>query len=321
MTRSEEVTAVHAAVTARGLTKNYDGVSALDGVDLTLREGAIHGLLGRNGAGKTTLMRVLAAQALPNQGRLEVFDRPPFENADVLSRICLVREEQRYPDGYKVQHVLQAARMCHRRWDERYARTLIDAFELPRERAVKQLSRGMLSAVGIVVGLASRAPLTLFDEPYLGLDPVARSLFYDLLLADVAERPRTVILSTHLIDEAADLLEHVVLLDRGRVLLEADAEALRQFAVTLTGPAADVETAIAHLTVLDREQVGRRARATVSGTLGPSHPTGPELDRPRALGLEIEPVSLQQLMVHLTAVAPAVDQTAVALAVDGTVPR
>jgi ABC-2 type transport system ATP-binding protein len=95
----------------------------------------------------------------------------------------------------------------------------------------------MTSAVGIVIGLASRAPVTLFDEPYLGLDAVARQLFYDRLLADYAEHPRTVVLSTHLIEEIAPLLERVLLIDRGRVLLDADAEALGGSAVTVTGRA------------------------------------------------------------------------------------
>ena len=108
-------------------------------------------------------------------------------------------------------------------------------FDLPSRRPIKKLSRGMTSAVGIVIGLASRAPLTLFDEPYLGLDAVARHQFYDRLLADYAEHPRTIVLSTHLIEEISDLLEHVLLLDRGRVLLDADAETLRATALTVTG--------------------------------------------------------------------------------------
>jgi energy-coupling factor transporter ATP-binding protein EcfA2 len=96
----------------------------------------------------------------------------------------------------------------------------MDDFALPGNRAVKKLSRGMASAVGIVIGLAAHAEITLFDEPYLGLDAVARQIFYDRLLADYAEHPRTVLLSTHLIDEVANLLEHVVVIDRGRIVAD-----------------------------------------------------------------------------------------------------
>src|SRR5690349_19031226 len=127
-------------------------------------------------------------------------------------------------------------------WDDELARSLLRDFDLPAKRPVKKLSRGMSSAVGIVIGLASRAPLTLFDEPYLGLDAVARQLFYDRLIADYAEHPRTVVLSTHLIEEIAPLLEHVLLIDRGRVLLDADAESLRDTAATVSGPGEQVQS-------------------------------------------------------------------------------
>jgi ABC-2 type transport system ATP-binding protein len=153
----------------------------------------------------------------------------------------------------------------------------------------------MLSALGIIVGLASRAPLTCFDEPYLGLDPVARRIFYDQLLADYAEHPRTVVLSTHLIDEVSDLIEHVLLIDRGRLLLDEDAEALRGQVTTATGPVAAVDEIIAARDELHRERLGSVARATVRGAFGSSERT-----HAQSLGLSFEPVSLQQLTVHLT---------------------
>jgi ABC-2 type transport system ATP-binding protein len=146
------------------------------------------------------------------------------------------------------------------------------------------------------VGLASRAPLTLFDEPYLGLDAVARQRFYDHLLADVAEHPRTVLLSTHLIDEIADLLEHVVIIDHGRLMLQAEADELRREAVTVTGPVADVDEAVGAVpaaTVLARERLGGVGRVTVR-----LH--GASLDLPVGTPLHVEPLSLQRLVVHLT---------------------
>src|SRR4051812_14686763 len=173
-------------------------------------------------------------------------------------------------------------------WDRAYADSLVEDFQLPLNRKIKKLSRGMLSALGVIIGLASRAPLTLFDEPYLGLDAVARQLFYDRLLADYAEHPRTVVLSTHLIDEVSDLIEHVVLLDHGRVLLDGDTDALRGDAVTVTGPAGVVGAFVAGYDVLHREELGGVARVTVRGVT----------DRPDLAGLSYEPVSLQQLVVR-----------------------
>jgi len=153
----------------------------------------------------------------------------------------------------------------------------------------------MLSAAGIIVGLASRAPLTIFDEPYLGLDAGARGIFYDRLLEDYAEHPRTVILSTHLIDEISRLLEHILFIDQGRLVLDEEAEALRGRAFTVVGPAARVDTYTAGKELLAREPLGGLVSATVMGT-------GDASDRKRAeaLGLELAPVSLQQLIVHLT---------------------
>jgi hypothetical protein len=123
-----------------------------------------------------------------------------------------VREDQRYPDygswpAFQVRHALRAASWFYPNWDADLAAALVADFGLPLGRRVAKLSRGMRSALGIVIGLAARAEVTLFDEPYAGLDPVARKLFYDRMLADYAEHPRTVLLSTHLIDEAAGLME------------------------------------------------------------------------------------------------------------------
>lgn len=285
------------AVSVRGLTRKFGDFRALDDVTLHIPANVITGLLGRNGAGKTTLMRVLTGREFATTGEVEVFGADPRENEAVLTRIALVGESQAYPDHFRVEHVLRAAQLLFPRWDAAYAQALTADFGLPRGRPVKKLSRGMLSSLGIVVGLASRAPLTLFDEPYLGLDPVTRQLFYDHLLADYTEHPRTVLLSTHLIDEMGDLLEHVVLIDRGRIVLDEDAESLRGRALAVTGPAAAVERFTAGHDVLHRQQLGGLTRATT---------VGPRDDRlARDLGLTVEPVSLQQFVVHTTRRDPA----------------
>jgi len=151
----------------------------------------------------------------------------------------------------------------------------------------------MRSAVGIVIGLAARAEVTLFDEPYAGLDPVARELFYDRLLADYAEHPRTVLLSTHLIDEAAGLFERVMVLDRGRIALNMAADDLRGAATSVSGPAIAVAEFAAGRSVWDRRRIASQASAVVAGALD-------ETDRARAaaLHLRLEPLMLQQLVVR-----------------------
>jgi ABC-2 type transport system ATP-binding protein len=190
-----------------GVTKRYREVAALDGVSLELAENTIHGLLGRNGAGKTTVMRILTGQAFQTGGEVAVFGQHPYENAEVLSQMCFIKESQHYPDKFRIRHALRTAELLYPHWDPAFAGSLLADFAVPVNRLLRQLSRGQLSAVGVIIGLASRAPLTLFDEPYLGLDAAARQLFYDRLLAVYAEHPRTVVLSTHLIDEVSDLVD------------------------------------------------------------------------------------------------------------------
>ncbi|MFN4001739.1 ABC transporter ATP-binding protein [Microcella sp.] len=285
-------------VEARGLTKHYRGITAVDGVDFTLERDTITGLLGRNGAGKTTLMHLLTGQEFASSGSITVAGESPVENPRVLQHTCFIKESQRYPDDFKPKHVFAAAPGFFPHWDAAFARELVAEFRLPVDRRIKKLSRGQLSSVGIIVGLASRAPITIFDEPYLGLDAIARQAFYDRLLADYAEHPRTVILSTHLIDEVADLLEHAIVIDAGRVLIDSPVDALRAHAATIAGPAEAVDRAVAGLEVIHRERLGGFVSATVAGI------TEQVTRDARAAGLEVGPVSLQQLIIRQTGGTP-----------------
>src|SRR5215472_6979075 len=274
------------------LSRRYRDQTALDNVSLTVEPGTVTGLLGRNGAGKTTLLRILTGLEFPTAGEVTVFGAAPAENDAVLRRMVFVREEQAYPD-FRVGHAIRVASWFYPNWSAELAEQLLDDFELPLNRRINRLSRGMRSAVGIVIGLAARAELTLFDEPYAGLDAVARQLFYDRLLAEIAERPRTVVLSTHLVDEVADLLEHVVMLDRGRVVLDAPADDVRGTAMTVSGPATAVDEFVAGRAVWHRQRLGSRASVTVAGPFDFAAQA-----RARALHLSLEPLSLQQLLVR-----------------------
>lgn len=186
----------------------------------------------------------------------------------------------------------------------------METFQLPLRRSVGKLSRGQRSALGITLGLATRAPLTIMDESYLGLDAPSRSAFYDSLLRDYLARPRTIILSTHLIEEVGHLLEEVLVLHRGRVLLHEQAETVRSRGATVTGSAEPVVRYVEGLTVLATRQLGPTTSATVFGHLGRERALAA-----RALGLELGPVGLQDLLTHLTRedaaiTAPAADQEA-----------
>ncbi|GIO68800.1 ABC transporter ATP-binding protein [Paenibacillus sp. FSL M7-1455] len=277
------------------LNKTYGSETVIQDVSFTIEENKIYGLLGRNGAGKTTIMHMITAQLFPSGGELKVFGEHPYENNRVLTRMSFIKESQKYPDVFRIADVLDIAADLYPNWDQGFAEQLIEDFRLPVKRRMKKLSRGMLSSVGIIVGLASRAPLTIFDEPYLGLDAVARNLFYERLLEDYAEHPRTVILSTHLIDEVSNMLEHVIVIDNGKILLDEEADSLRGKAFTAVGPAATVRAWAAGKQLIHEEAIGGLMSASVLGNLSAA-----ERREAEAQGIELVPVSLQQLIVHLT---------------------
>jgi len=280
------------AISVTGLTRRYRGQLTLDRVSVDIEAGSVTGLLGRNGAGKTTLMRIIAGQEFASGGSVRVLGASPAENDRILRRMVFVREDQAYPD-FKVGDALRAASWFYPGWSGELAGSLLADFALPRNRAIKKLSRGMRSALGIVIGLAARAEVTMLDEPYAGLDAVARQVFYDRLLADYAEHPRTVLLSTHQVDEAAGLLERVVVMDRGRIVLDAPADDLRGAATRVSGPVLAVEEFTAGHPVWDRRRMGSQETAVIAGPLG-------EADRaPARTGrLTLEPLSLQELVAH-----------------------
>jgi ABC-2 type transport system ATP-binding protein len=289
------------AISVTGLTRRYRDDIALDDISLTISGGTITGLLGRNGAGKTTLLRILAGQEFPSSGSARVLGAAPAENEEVLRRLIFVREDQAYPD-IKVGQALRAASWFYPNWDSALASALLADFGVRASKAVKRLSRGQRSALGITIGLAARAEVTLFDEPYAGLDAVARQMFYDWLLADFAEVPRTVLLSTHLIDEAAALFEGVIVLDRGRVVLDAAADILRGVATRVSGPALAVDALAAGRPLWERRQLGSQASVVMAGPLSPD-----DREQARSSGLDLTPLSLQQIVVQAAAgvIAPA----------------
>lgn len=291
------------AAQVRGIVRRYRSATALDGVTVSFEKDIIHGLLGRNGAGKTSLMSIVTGQDWPTEGHVEVFGQRPHENEQVLPRICFVREDQRYIDEAKAAHAFKAAAMAFPNWDWDFAEQLITDFNLPQQTRIKKMSKGQRSAVGVIIGLASRADITFFDEPYMGLDAVARQLFYDRLLQDYAEHPRTIVLSSHLIDEIAHLIESVVLIDAGKVLLNEPVEQLRDRAVTLVGRTDAVAEITGSREVLHRETMGRTVRTTVLGALNAE-----EQRRVTDLDIDVVPVSLQQLVVHLTTRTPTTDR-------------
>ncbi|MFB1100650.1 ATP-binding cassette domain-containing protein [Terribacillus sp. JSM ZJ617] len=157
-------------IVAESLIKEYKTATALKGIDLRISEPKIYGLLGRNGAGKTTFMQLLAGYDKPSSGDLRINGMKPFDNRAVTENTCLIKEADNFKKELTVQQVLKIASMLYCNWDKKLAADLLEGFDLDKRRRVKSLSKGMESALGIIVGLASKAPVTMLDEPYIGLD-------------------------------------------------------------------------------------------------------------------------------------------------------
>ena len=249
------------------ITKVYGGREVLRDVSLALEPGKIYGLIGRNGAGKTTLLSILTAQNPATRGTVSVDGEPVWENRKALEKLCFSRELNVGAESgiaaIKVKEDLRIAATYYAGWDRDMERRLMALFELDGKKKLGKLSKGMLSMVTIVVAMCSKAPYTLLDEPVAGLDVVAREQFYKLLLEEYAATGRTFVISTHIIEEAADVLEEVIILHEGQVLLVEDTQALLERVRYVSGKAEEVDAAVAGLEVHHPETLGRSKGVTV----------------------------------------------------------
>jgi len=283
------------AVAVEHLSVHFDDTRAIDDMTFAVGRNTICGLLGRNGAGKSTLLSTLAAFRLPTSGQIRVAGVDPYEHPAAVADICLIREGGDFVGSMRVGTVLDLTEGLRPSWDRAVAERLIDRFELPRRKKVDALSRGMRSALAVSVGLAGRASLTMFDEPHLGMDAAARYVFYDELLADYLAHPRTIILSTHLIDEVASILEDVIVIDHGRLLVHEPVAQLQERGAAVVGPSAAVAAFTEGMDIASDRTLGPTRSVTVVDRLTP--------EQRRAAtdaGLQLEPVNLQDLFVHLT---------------------
>ncbi len=282
-------------ISLRDVTVRYGDTVAVDGITLDLEPGKIYGLLGRNGSGKTSLLSVLASYRRPASGTVRIDGADPFENRALMRDTAFIRDSLDVTEQDRIAKVLDFAGRLRPTWDAGYAEHLVDVFDLDRRKRVSTLSRGQRSSLGVVLGLAARAPLTILDEVYLGMDAAARTAFYRELLADYLAHPRTIILSTHLIEEVAGLFEQVIVIDRGRLLAHEDTDTFKARGVAVTGPAAAVDAFVAGRTVLSEQSLGGIRQATLHGALDDD-----EVARAGAAGLTLAPVGVQDLFVHLT---------------------
>nr|WP_240479940.1 ABC transporter ATP-binding protein [Paenibacillus fonticola] len=249
--------------------------------------------MGPSGAGKTTFLHLISGQLFPDQGSVTADDHPVHENPDIVPHICFAKSVEYAWSEYKAQDILKFCSLLYPSWDADFAAEMLGRFSIPLKQKYKHLSRGNQSLLGIVKGLASRCPITLLDEPTLGVDAEKREAFYELLLRDYSEHSRTVILSTHLIDESADLFQYITLLQKGTVTAHRETEEFVAQARYLQGNSQHLGAYLGDARVLNSKSLGSVTRIA---WLGP-------IDNEQYLreqGIEISPVPLQKLFVYLT---------------------
>lgn len=207
------------AVDVKKLRRVFSGKLVLDEIDLQISSGSIHGLVGLNGAGKTTLIRHLIGSLKAEGGQVRVLGRNPIEEPEgVLKQVGYMTEEDSLPKWMKVGQLIDFCRAIYPNWDERYASELADMFALSRNSSLRTLSKGQRARAGLLVAIAHRPLLLILDEPSSGLDPIARSDILEAVIRTVNQEGRTVLFSSHLLDEVDRACESVSLLHDGKIL-------------------------------------------------------------------------------------------------------
>lgn len=284
-------------IEANDLSVCYKEFTAINKVCFQLEAGKIHGLLGRNGAGKTTLLSVLAAFRKADTGNITINGEDPFENPKIMQdTIFIYDQHQDLEYSYdKIDRTLKEMAAFRPYFDEAYAFQLSKKFKIPLNKKMNQLSKGKKSAFLAVLGLASRAPLTIFDEAYLGMDAPTREVFYNEILNDQEKHPRTIIFSTHLVSETDYLFDEVMIIHRGKVLLQDTNEQIISKGFSITGSSEQVDDFTKDLEVLNSQVLGGTKSVMIHGTLSEQ-----QQNAANHYGLEIGPLSLHDLFVHLT---------------------
>jgi len=212
-----------------GLTRRFGGKTALAAVGLSMPRGAVYGLVGANGAGKTTLIRHILGLLRAESGTVRVFGLDPVaEPVAVLSRIGYLSEENDLPGWMRVDELIRYSRAFYPAWDDAYAEELMRAFALDGAAKIRSLSKGQKARAGLLIALAHRPPLLVLDEPSSGLDPIVRRDILGAVMRTIADEGRTVLFSSHLLEEVEQVADHVTMISNGTIVLSAPLDDIRE---------------------------------------------------------------------------------------------
>jgi ABC-2 type transport system ATP-binding protein len=278
------------------VTKTYGNKKALDTLTFTLGENKITGLIGRNGAGKTTMLKIAAGFMRESSGEVRVFGENPFNNLTVSANMIMIDNDMNLPAALSLEELLEAAANFYHNWDMKLARNLFDYFSLHPKQTHAGLSKGMKNTFNAILGLAARCPLTIFDEPTNGMDAGVRKDFYRALLKDYIAHPRTIIISSHHLNEVEDILEDILLLKDGKQFLHMSVEDLREYAVVVSGKEEAINGWLRGHEVFHKSEVSfGRTYAVIRNDLSDD-----QIAAATKSGLEFSTISNEDLCLYLT---------------------
>ncbi|MEI3605133.1 ABC transporter ATP-binding protein [Pseudogracilibacillus sp. SE30717A] len=282
-------------IKAINLNLSYGSDDILHDINLEINAPKIYGLLGRNGVGKTSLLSLIGSFREPTSGQILINGEEPFENARLMQETTFMYDKDYTGETDPPSRILKDINRYRPHFDLEYGMELLSKFKLEGKKSIAKLSKGKQSAFNVVIGLASRSPITIFDEVYLGMDSPARDIFYKELLKDQQMHPRIIILSTHLVSEMDYLFDEVIILKEGRILLKEPYDEIVSRGVTVTGSKQAVDEFIEGKEILNEEQLGDTRSVTIYGNLSDA-----EQVRAMEIGLHVGPVSLNDLFIQLT---------------------
>lgn len=275
----------------KNLSKTFGSIEALSQISLCFEENKIYGLLGRNGAGKSTLLNLISNRIFPDKGEILINGMPAMENDKAQSLIYLMSEQTLYPEKMKIRELFKWTQNFYPNFDLGYAQNLAAQFGLDTKKRVRTLSTGYSSIFKIILALSAGTPYILLDEPVLGLDAGHRDLFYKVLIEKYSTDPCTIILSTHLIEEASGVIEDIVIIKDGKVIQKESCESLLAKGYTVSGKASSVDDFTRGREVIGTDVLGGLKTAYILGTVKKEEI--PE-------DLELSRLDLQKLFVQLT---------------------
>ncbi|HZJ83190.1 MAG TPA: ABC transporter ATP-binding protein [Clostridia bacterium] len=277
------------------ITKYYGNLCVLDDISLKILPNKIYGLLGRNGAGKTTLLNLMTNRIFPTSGEIRIGGERINEKDEAPGKAYYMTEQDLWPEGMTIKRVFKWTGEFYSHFDMEYALSLCDKFELKPGKKVKDLSTGYTTIAKLIATLASNADILIFDEPILGLDANHRDMFYKELIDSYIERPKTIILSTHIIGEISHILERVIIIKDKKIAVDESVEDLIKDAYSIAGSKEKVEQFIAERKCVHKDIMAGFMSATVVGEL-----TDEDRKSLAKNNIDIGKVELQKLFIHLT---------------------